>query len=287
MDWVTELERLWVALDGVMGRAMFALKIKEDAHPVLKEKLAEKGEEFTEEELIAQMQRFDVIRAKKSKGPVREERVGGAEKGGFDRLPKEQWEKLKERAEASVRKQLQRDGQAPGAPVAPAPAKPATPPARGGSDPGGRKPNESEDEYRFRLGLCLKCGEKGHRRIDCPAKAKVSAVDGRERKRKEGGMDGEEVEGIAVPEIRPTARYVPGGRSYADAATAWKNGRVLAKKDRAVREAPTQRKATLQGDTTRVRFDDAPPSGDADTHIAGGSATVENANTTIDDMDKT
>lgn len=32
MDWVTKLEWIWIAMGGVMGRAVFALKLQEDAH---------------------------------------------------------------------------------------------------------------------------------------------------------------------------------------------------------------------------------------------------------------
>ena len=98
MQWLAELERLWVPLRGEMGRGMFLSKVKEDISADLKRELAKKGSGMGEEKLFGFLHRMDEALRKeakeKGKGKVEETKDGGS----ATRLPKEQWEKVKARA---------------------------------------------------------------------------------------------------------------------------------------------------------------------------------------------
>ena len=80
-----------------------------------------------------------------------------------------------------------------------------------------QQPGESTQNFRYRMGLCLRCGEKGHSRRDCKAKAAVPAIH--------MGKQGKLGEGMAVEKRPlamepPTVRFVPGEPGIEDASSA-------------------------------------------------------------------
>ena len=87
----------------------------------------------------------------------------------------------------------------------------------------------------------------------------------------------------------PTTRFVPGGHSYADAAAAWRDGRVLARRDRNGSElaATDTEEVDVTTATVDVRQGHPPPVVGADTRTTTGTATLANAKPKVDQRGKT
>ncbi|KAI9093494.1 hypothetical protein DFS34DRAFT_652505 [Phlyctochytrium arcticum] len=145
-------------------------------------------------------------------------------------MPREEYDKLRERCCAELKKEAKsRKGlQAASGATKDVPASTTS-----NSSTGFVREVETPEEYAKRVAgvTCFQCNNKGHLAKDCPNRARVNATLAEVMPTVALTVNADVIPQKEDPPRLPS-RFVQGGRSYADAVTAWQDGQRRVKQEK-------------------------------------------------------
>ncbi|KAI9090041.1 hypothetical protein DFS34DRAFT_597837 [Phlyctochytrium arcticum] len=233
LEWKAELDKLWETVGAHMDR-----------HIYMTNKVGARLHRLTEVELVDEMGLEDQFRIAQRKEKGTRGAVSAPTTTENVHVPREQYNQMREKWRAEMKKEGKGSSESQKSLGSAGGSSSTSSSGQASSSVRSSRKVETPEEYAKRVaGLtCFKCNKKGHISTICPNGARMNATLVRRPEMEPSpdadgsavGLQRSKVDGEGQPEggPSPAARFVQGGRSYADVVTAWNDGRRRVKPEK-------------------------------------------------------